>query len=831
MEVKFQRARNLMRNGIARSIASGIVGCALLSPALAAALGLGTIEHDSWLGEPLKAQIEVLDPNRAYNPEDLRLRQIYPEEAAALGIDVVPIRVRLQTKITRDDDRLLIRVSTNRPVNEPFLNFMLALEWPTGKSYREYSLLLDPKGQQLIEPALAQPAPAEQSSQEQRSQEQRSGRRAVLINEGQANRQQNNRQVITRAAPTVPISSGDNSETWRVRPGQTLSQIAQKVRIDSNIQLQAVTNHLYRSNPQAFEGGIDRLLIGANLRLPSKVAYAQMPRWRDEPVPALEGLPNQPTAMAQPNSNAKVDYTVQPGDTLSQVAQKMRQDPNISLQKVIDEIYQQNPDAFAGGMHRMKVGSKLELRGDAAMPSHDVSMNSVDVSDVSPQVPDASAFENTPQQESSAEVSGRLRLSDSTLSEEQILNGDLPSGSKVPVDQQIQMVSELTDKLNLENRDLRQRLDRVEGEDNIALLQELVLLQSKQIEHFQQQLQQTLSLLERQKGSGSLDGNLASLSAQQSAAQESQTEPAVGESANTNGQDSASDNELLSQEDLSQENLSQENLSQDDLSEQAQENQAGEAQGEQQTDAVAQNPDAQDKEQVAGAAPTTDPADIYEGQGVGAQLADQAKTDITENSPATKSEVSAAAQSDGFDPRLWISLFVAAILAALAWLDFRRPGGFLNRFNKSAQPESKTEPSYRATAPGVAAMAANEPVVRVRQREELADLDDDEPVVQVPLAPVIDPEAELADDDDANMEPLITGVARWNRKDIPMLQVEESEVDELSNTEKTDDSLNFDDFGLMNTISIDDLDINLDDGLEEGFKLDLDDDDDQQNKA
>lgn len=794
MEVKFKHARNLLRSGLA--------SCLLLSPTLAAALGLGTIEHSSWLGEPLKAEIEVLDPKGEYSPEDIRLRQIYPEEAAALGVDVVAIRIPLRTRVQREGDKLLIRLTTDRPVSEPFLNFMLALEWPTGKSYREYSLLLDPKDQQQIQPPVA-------STQNSQSNSARPSGRPVLINEGQSSRS-SSRPAVARPAPTLPVSSGDNNaEYWRVRPGQTLSQIAQRVRIDSNIQLQAVTNHLYRSNPQAFEGGIDQLQVGANLRLPSKIEYAQMPRWRDEPVSALDNLPAQPAPAATRQAatpraavgDAKVDYTVQPGDTLSQVAQKMRRDPNIALQKVIDDIYQQNPDAFSGGKHSLRVGAELELRGEAAMPTHRVSMNNVDVSDVSPEVPDASAFDGTSPEASNSEVNGRLRLSDASVSEEQILNGELPSTEQMPIKQQIQVVSELTDKLNLENRELRQRIAAVDSSDSVALMQELVLLQSKQIEHFQQQLKQTLSLLENQKGSGSLDGTLASLSNPNAEATDASQTENLSENLSDNPEPDSNSaaNELLSAEPV--------------------ENAASE--GDINDAQLAANDSAANS---PGNETTPETGDIYEGQGVGTQLADEAKPDSESTDAANKAALQADAGTASSGLMLWLAIFIAAVLAAIAWLDFRRPGGFLNRFNKKT--EEREEPSYSSSP----AVAANEPVVRVRKREEL-EAEDNEPLVQVPLAPAEEPEATA--ENEADMEPMITGVARWNRKDIPMLHVEESEVEDLSTDgEKSDENLNFDDFGLMNTISIDDLDINLDDGLEEGFKLDLDDDgEDKQNKA
>jgi FimV-like protein len=51
-----------------------------------------------------------------------------------------------------------IRVSSNKAVNEPFLNFLVQLNQPNGQLLREYTVLIDPPGSPEIVPATDEPA-------------------------------------------------------------------------------------------------------------------------------------------------------------------------------------------------------------------------------------------------------------------------------------------------------------------------------------------------------------------------------------------------------------------------------------------------------------------------------------------------------------------------------------------------------------------------------------------------------------------------------------------------------------------------------------------------
>lgn len=776
---------------------AGTGAALVLGASFSSALGLGQISHSSWLGEPLFAQLEVLDPEHQYSPEDIRLRQIYAAEAAKLGVDIVATRFPLLTKVERKGDRLVVTLRSTDPVVEPFLNFMVALEWPTGKTYREYSLLLDPRGANIAPPVAS---PSEKSAPTP-------GGFQLQLERGDQAKQ--NSPVTVAAAP-IPFVPSSSDEYWTVTAGQTVSQIAQKVRIDSNIQLQAVTNHLYQTNPQSFDGAINQLQVGTKLRLPSKIEYAQMPR-RNQPTvqPVSSGQFLKPSAAPQRTTSsheAEVNYQVQAGDTLSQVAQKMRQDPNQPLQQVIDEIYSQNPHAFTGDKHQLRVGADLSLQGDSAMPTRTASAANLDGSDFDSELPSQEEFEQTAGvSDTGQRLNGSLRLSDSGVNEDDLLSGKLPSQQDVPVARQIEMVSELTDKLNSENLELRQRIDSIESSDSIELLQDLVLLQSKQLEHFRQQLDQTLNLLDKQKGSGSLSKGLTALTAD--GADLAANEAAMPASVVT-GEPVLAAPDVIETPDSS----------------------LSEATAESEKPATTEPKLALKPEEQQGK------AGIIESEGLNQKLTESATdTGNTVETSPVQTIGQEAAQSSSLGAWLW-GLLVIGLLGLLALFDWRRPGSLLR---SKFQPQQIPEQTPEAFVPP----KPSEPVVRVRPRspqpdpalmagvasEASSELDVQVPLKHEPLSEDLDLETDLhLDIDDVDLMVPITGIAKWNRKDIPMLDVEETEVDGQPLDE---DDLSFDDFGLMNPISIDDLDIDLEEGLDQEFNLELPDDEDDQSQA
>ncbi len=133
-----------------------------LSGSSAAALSLGRIIVQSALGEPLRAEIEVPNIN-AEETASLKVSVALPEAYRSSGLDYNPTLAGLQAALQkRANGRVFIRLSSDRPINDPFVDLILEVNWASGRLVRDYTLLLDPpslhQGTLLtpVEPSLPQ---------------------------------------------------------------------------------------------------------------------------------------------------------------------------------------------------------------------------------------------------------------------------------------------------------------------------------------------------------------------------------------------------------------------------------------------------------------------------------------------------------------------------------------------------------------------------------------------------------------------------------------------------------------------------------------------------
>ncbi|MDH3315873.1 MAG: hypothetical protein OER43_08930 [Gammaproteobacteria bacterium] len=113
-------------------------------PTVTLALGLGNVEVSTTLNEPLRAEIPVtgIKPGEV---ELIDVRLGTNEQFRRAGIERPFHLTQLKFKVVSDGERKArIEVTTRESVTEPFLNFLVELNWPSGRMIREYTLLLDP---------------------------------------------------------------------------------------------------------------------------------------------------------------------------------------------------------------------------------------------------------------------------------------------------------------------------------------------------------------------------------------------------------------------------------------------------------------------------------------------------------------------------------------------------------------------------------------------------------------------------------------------------------------------------------------------------------------
>ncbi len=125
-------------------LAGLIAGALLAMPIHANAAGMGSIKVTSALGQPFRAEIELtsvakdeidLITAKLATPEQYREARLErPDGLAGLRFSVAK----------RANGEPYLRVTSTQPINEPFLNLLIQLDWPSGRLLREYTVLLDP---------------------------------------------------------------------------------------------------------------------------------------------------------------------------------------------------------------------------------------------------------------------------------------------------------------------------------------------------------------------------------------------------------------------------------------------------------------------------------------------------------------------------------------------------------------------------------------------------------------------------------------------------------------------------------------------------------------
>ncbi len=239
----------------------------LLAASSTLALGLGEITLNSSLNEPLDAEIVVL------SSEDLEDGQLLvslasPEAFERAGISRDFFYSQMQFSIYRNSDDLhIIKIATDQPVVEPYLNFLVQLQWPAGRVMREYTLLLD--------------LPIFTDEQQ-----------AVAVQPAATVAPQSALPAVTSEPYREPLSGDEH----QVITGDTLWNVAKRLRPRNTTILQTMDS-LYRHNADAFvEGDANRIKAGSVLRLPS---FDEISVEAGNTVAAQIGLKNPSIASAE----------------------------------------------------------------------------------------------------------------------------------------------------------------------------------------------------------------------------------------------------------------------------------------------------------------------------------------------------------------------------------------------------------------------------------------------------------------------------------------------------------------------------------------------------
>jgi|25BtaG_2_1085352.scaffolds.fasta_scaffold00907_4 pilus assembly protein FimV len=239
-----------------RKLAVALALAGGLGSGVAQALGLGEIELQSYLNEPLDAEI-ALPESRGVNPADVFVN-VAPEQAyERVGLDRNQFLSKLRFQVvTRNDGSLAVNVSSREPLREPYLNFLLEMTWPNGRLMREYAVLVDP------------PVYAEESGVQEQINVPAAASSETTRQPATARSQESLRR---QARAERSLGSGYQADTFGpTGPSDTLWTIASRVRPNDSVSTQQVMLAIQDLNPDAFMGNnINRLKRGEVLRVPS----------------------------------------------------------------------------------------------------------------------------------------------------------------------------------------------------------------------------------------------------------------------------------------------------------------------------------------------------------------------------------------------------------------------------------------------------------------------------------------------------------------------------------------------------------------------------------
>ena len=277
-----------------RKLTLSLAVMAALLPARGYPLGLGEIELNSALNQELNAEIEVLSAT----PDDANqmIVQLANREAFnRAGIDRPYLLQQLKFKIVEKDGRPFVKVYTKSAIREPFISFLLEIDWPQGHLLREYTLLLDPpvyntggstsvsseESHPFIDPSDVRAQPQSEAAQQQSAQSPYGGGQASGMQTGSIS-SDSGRSMTYRAPQSAPVSpsvSTPSVDQYRVKQSDTLWSMANRMRPDSSVSVEQMMLALVRKNPEAFiKENINGVKRGYILRIPDREEATQLDR-------------------------------------------------------------------------------------------------------------------------------------------------------------------------------------------------------------------------------------------------------------------------------------------------------------------------------------------------------------------------------------------------------------------------------------------------------------------------------------------------------------------------------------------------------------------------
>lgn len=205
--------------------------------------GLGKINVRSYLGETFRAEINLTDVNAA-ELASARVGLAGADTFRDLNVDYSGILSSLRFSVEPSGRGAIVRVSSSAPISEPYLRFVVEARTSSGRSVREYTVLLDPIDyQDSTKPSFVQSLPKASPA---------------LASPYRG----------TVAPAPAQGARRASADSVYVAPGATLNSVAAQVR-PQGATLDQTMAALLRNNPSAFiAGDPNRIKAAVTLKVP-----------------------------------------------------------------------------------------------------------------------------------------------------------------------------------------------------------------------------------------------------------------------------------------------------------------------------------------------------------------------------------------------------------------------------------------------------------------------------------------------------------------------------------------------------------------------------------
>jgi len=263
--------------------AFALSGAAFMTPGAHAA-GLGQLNVLSGLGQPLRAEIDLTSVTRQ-EASTLAAKMASPQAYQQAGVELSPALLGIRITVNRrPGGAYYLSLTTVQPINEPFVDALVELNWASGRLVREYTFLLDPTDLKPITPPMAvvePPAPAAPAVTAPvaaaPAEPPKAAEPAPMPAEPPvAAAAPTPAPAETPAATPAAVAPAEAPKpaamagTYEVKKGDTLAKIAGQSK-QEGVSLDQMLVALYRNNQDAFDGGnINRLKSGVILNVPDK---------------------------------------------------------------------------------------------------------------------------------------------------------------------------------------------------------------------------------------------------------------------------------------------------------------------------------------------------------------------------------------------------------------------------------------------------------------------------------------------------------------------------------------------------------------------------------